>query len=58
MRLAERVARMEDRFVYRVLVGRPEKKRPFGRHKRRWKNNIKIDLHEVEWRSIDWVALV
>jgi len=57
MRLAGHVARIGDRFAYRVLVGRPERKRQFGRHKHRWKNNIKIDLHEIEWRSMDWVAL-
>ena len=55
--MAGHVARIGDRFAYRVLVGRPERKRQFGRHKHRWKNNIKIDLHEIEWRSMDWVAL-
>jgi hypothetical protein len=45
---AGHVARMgEIRGVYRVLVGKPEGKRPLGRTRRRWKNNIKIDLQEV-----------
>ena len=48
MRLAEHVARMgERRGVYRVLVGKPEGKRPLGRPKRRWEDNIKIDIQEV-----------
>jgi hypothetical protein len=37
----------ESRGVYKVLVGTPEGKRPFGRPRHRWKDNIKIDLHEV-----------
>jgi len=46
MRWAERVARMGERIgVYRVLVGKPEGKRPPGRPKRRWEDNIKMDLH-------------
>jgi len=44
-RWAGQVARMEERRdVYRVLVGRPESKRPLGRHRRRWEDNIKMDL--------------
>jgi hypothetical protein len=38
----------EDRGVYRVLVGKPEGKRPLGRPRRRWEDNIKMDLQEVE----------
>jgi hypothetical protein len=57
MRLAGHVARMGVRFAYRVMVARPGRKRQFGRQKRRWKNNIKIDLHEVEWRGMDWFAV-
>jgi hypothetical protein len=42
------VARMgEGKGVYRVLVGRPEGKRPLGRHRRRWDNNVKLDLREI-----------
>jgi hypothetical protein len=37
----------EDRGVYRVLVGKPERKRPLGRPRRRWEENIKMDLQEV-----------
>ena len=48
MRWAGNVARLgEDRGVYRVLVGKPEGKRPLGRPRRRWKDNIKTDLQEV-----------
>jgi len=48
MRLAGHVARMgEERGVHRVLVGKPEGKRPLGRPRRRWENNIKMDLREV-----------
>jgi hypothetical protein len=48
MKLAEHVACMgQRRSVYRVLVGKPEEKRPLGRPRRRWKNNIKIDLQGV-----------
>ena len=48
MRWAEDVAHMgERRGVNRVLAGKPEGKRPLGRPKRRWENNIKIDLQEV-----------
>jgi hypothetical protein len=48
---------MEDRRgAYRVLVGRPEGKRPLGRHRRRWEDNIKIDLQEVGWGA--WNGLI
>jgi hypothetical protein len=48
MRCAGHVARMgEDRVVYRVLVGKPEGKRPLGRPRRRWQDNIEMDLQEV-----------
>jgi hypothetical protein len=46
-----------DRGVYRVLVGRPERKRPLGRPRRRWEDNIKIDLQEVGWDLGDWMEL-
>jgi len=49
MRWAGHVARMgEDRGVHRVLVGKPEGKRPLGRPRRRWEGNIKIDLQKLE----------
>jgi hypothetical protein len=48
MRWAGHVARMGDkRVAYRILVGRPEGRRPLGRPRRRWENNIKMDLQEV-----------
>jgi hypothetical protein len=59
MRWAGHVARMgEDRSVHRVLVGRPEGKRPLGRPRRRWENNIKMDLQEVGGGLEDWMELV
>ena len=52
------MARMgERRDVYRVLVGKPEGKRPFGRPMRRWEDNIKMDLQEVGCGGIDWIEL-
>jgi hypothetical protein len=58
MRWAGHVARMgEDRGVHRVLVGKPEGKRPLGRPRRRWENNIKTDLREVEKGRGDWMEL-
>ena len=43
--------------VYRVLVGKPEGKKPLGRPRRRWENNIKMDLEEVECGGMDWFEL-
>jgi hypothetical protein len=43
--------------VYKLLVGNPEGKRPLGRPRRRWVNNIEIDLGEVEWGDVDWIRL-
>jgi hypothetical protein len=43
--------------MYRLLVGKPEGKRPRGRPRRRWINNIKIDILEIEWGGLDWVGL-
>jgi len=52
------VARMgEDRVVHRVLVRKPEGKRPFGIPRRRWENNIKMDLQEVGEGRGDWMEL-
>jgi hypothetical protein len=45
-------------FAYRVLVEKPEGNRPLGRPRRRWEDNVKIDLHEVGWwGDIDWIDL-
>jgi hypothetical protein len=50
MKLAGHVARMEEKRVpYRILVGRPEGRRPLGRPSRRWEDNIQIDLQAVGW---------
>jgi hypothetical protein len=58
MRWAGHVARVgEGRGVYRVLVGRPEGKRPLGRTRRRWQDNIKMDLREVGCRGMNWIQL-
>jgi len=58
MRWAGHVARMgEKRDVYRVLVGKPEGKRPLGRPRRRWDDNIKMDLQEVGCGGMDWIEL-
>jgi hypothetical protein len=45
------------RGVYRVLVGKPERKRPLGRPRHRWDNNNKMDLQEVGCECMDWVEL-
>jgi hypothetical protein len=47
----------EGRDVYRVLVGRPEGKRSLGRPRRRWENNIKIDLREIGIDGVKWIRL-
>jgi hypothetical protein len=58
MRWAGHVARMaERRVVYRVLVWKPEGKRPLGRPRRRWEDNIEMDLHEVGYGDMDCIEL-
>ena len=58
MRWAGHVARMgERRGIYSVLVGKPERKRPPGRPRRRWENNIKMDLQEVGCGGMDWIEV-
>jgi hypothetical protein len=58
MRWARHVARMgEDRSAYNILVGWPEGRRPLGRLKRRWEDNIKMDLGEIGFRDVDWIHL-
>jgi len=58
MRWAGHVARMWDRRgVYRILVGKPEGKKPHGRHRRRWEDNIKMGLQEVGCEDMDWTDL-
>jgi hypothetical protein len=48
---------VERRGVYRVLVGKPEGKRPLGRPRRRWEGNIKADIREVGCERMDWIEL-
>jgi hypothetical protein len=47
----------EKRNAYRILVGNPEEKRPLGRARRRWVDNIKMDLREIGWDGRDWINL-
>jgi hypothetical protein len=47
----------QERNAYRILVGKPEGKRPLGRPRRRWEDNIKMDLREIEWDGMDWIDL-
>jgi hypothetical protein len=47
----------EKRNAYRVLVGKPEGRRPLGRPRRRWVDNIRLDLGEVGWGDVDWIGL-
>jgi len=58
MRWAGHVARMcEERGVYRVLLEKPEGRRPLGRPRRRWVDNIRMDLQEVGCGCMDWIEL-
>jgi hypothetical protein len=58
MRWAGHVARMgENRYAYRILVGMPEGKRPLGRPRRRWVDNIKMDLGEIGWDGVDLIDM-
>jgi hypothetical protein len=47
----------EERNVYRVLMGRPEGKRPLGRPRRKWENGIRMKLREIHWGSVDLIHL-
>jgi len=58
MRWAGHVAHMEEwRGVYSVLVGRPEVKRPLGRPRHKWEDNIKLDLREIGINGVNWIQL-
>jgi hypothetical protein len=58
MRWAVHMACMgEKRNVYRVLMGKPERKRPLGRLRHRWEDGIRTDLREIGWESVDWIQL-
>jgi len=59
MRWAGHVTRLgEEKGVFRVLVGKPQGKRPLGRPRRRWADNIRTDLQEVGSGYMDWIGLV
>jgi hypothetical protein len=47
----------EERGAYRILVGRPEGRRPLARPRRRWEDNIKMDIQEVGWGGMNWIEL-
>jgi hypothetical protein len=47
----------EKRNAYRLLVGKPEGKRPLGRPRRSWVDNIRMDLGEMGWGEVDWIGL-
>jgi hypothetical protein len=47
----------EKRNAYRILVGQPEGKRPLGRPRRRWVDNVKLDLREIERDGVDWIDM-
>jgi hypothetical protein len=48
----------EKKNAYEILVGKPERKRPLGRPRRRWEDNIRMDLREIGWkRVVDWLHL-
>jgi hypothetical protein len=47
----------ERRVAYRVLVGKPEGKKPLGKPRRKWEDNIMMDLQEVGWGGMDWIDL-
>jgi len=58
MRWTGHVARLgEMRAVYKILIGKPERKRPFGRPRRRWDDNIIMDLKEIGWEVVEWIHL-
>jgi hypothetical protein len=58
MRWEGHVARMgEKSSLYRILVGKPEGKRPLGRTRRRWVDSIKMDFKEIGWGGMDWIDL-
>jgi hypothetical protein len=55
MRWEGYVARMEKNNAYRILVGKPEVRRPLRRPRRRWVDNIEMDLGEIGWGGVDWI---
>jgi hypothetical protein len=58
VRWAGHVARMrKERNIYKVLEGKPERKTPLGRPRRRWEDGIRMDLREISWRNLEWIKL-
>jgi hypothetical protein len=58
VRWTRHVARMGEKTnAYRLLVGKPEERKPLGRPRRRWVDNIKMDLREIGWGGMDWIDL-
>jgi hypothetical protein len=58
MKWGEHVAHIgEIRNAYKILVGIPEGKRPLGRPRRRWEDNIRMDIREKKWEVVDWIHL-
>jgi hypothetical protein len=57
IRAGHAARRGERSNAYRILVGKPEGKRPLGRPIRKWVDNIKMDLREVGWDGMDWIDL-
>jgi hypothetical protein len=51
------VARIGENNAYRILVGKPEGKRPLGRPRRKWVDNIKMDLRETGWDGANWIDM-
>jgi hypothetical protein len=47
----------EERKVYKILVGKPERKRPLGRPRHRWEDGNRMDLREIGWGSVEWIQL-
>jgi hypothetical protein len=47
----------ERRNAYRIFLGKPEGKRPLGRPRRRWVDNMKMDLREIGWDDVDWIDM-
>jgi hypothetical protein len=48
---------MGRRGIYRILMGTPEGKRPLGRPRCRWRDNIKMDLRQIGWDGVDWIDM-
>jgi hypothetical protein len=51
-------SRHEIKNVHKILVGKPQERRPLGKLRRRWEDNIRMDLGEIGWEGMDWMRLV